>query len=319
MPLTLGFLMDPIESVVVHHDSTFALMLEAQARGHTVRYFEQGWLHFAGGCARSRMCTVRVRRSPGAHFEVLEESVQPVHTLDALFMRKDPPVDVPFLHATQLVELCGSHPPPLFVNSPAGIRDANEKLFALHFSDLMPETMVGSDPRVLWDFITRQPQGTILKPVDGFGGLGVVLVTPQDRNARSLMDLLTRGGKDVVVAQTYVPESRAGDKRIILVEGEPVGAVLRVPPDNDHRGNLAAGGKPVKTTLTAREQEICRRLKPELLARGLLLVGIDVLGDFLTEVNVTSPTGLVEIDQLDQTSVEARVLEMTERLARSRA
>ena len=319
MPLTLGFLMDPIEGVVVNHDSTFALMLEAQARGHTVRYFEQGWLHFADGCARSRMRTVRVRREVGRHFEVLEEAVHPVHTLDALFLRKDPPVDVEFLHATQLVELNGSHRPPLFVNSPAGIRDANEKLFALRFSDLMPETMIAREAGLLRDFIARHPGGTILKPVDGFGGLGVVFLTPQDRNARSLIEMLTRSGKEAIVAQAYVPQSRAGDKRIVLVEGEPVGAVLRVPPADDHRGNMAAGGTPAKTELTARAREICRRLAPELLARGLLLVGIDVLGDLLTEVNVTSPTGLVEIDKLDGTSVEARVLEMTERLARSRA
>jgi glutathione synthase len=318
MPLTVGFLMDPLEGVVVNHDSTFAMMLEAQARGHTVRYFEQGWLHFAGGCARSRMRTVRVKREAGAHFEVLEESVQPVHSLDALFLRKDPPVDVEFLHATQLVELNGSHRAPLFVNSPAGIRDANEKLFALRFSDLMPETMIARGFALLRDFISRHPEGTILKPVDGFGGLGVVFLTPQDRNTRSLIEMLTRSGREAVVAQAYVPQSRAGDKRIILVEGEPVGAVLRVPAADDNRGNMAAGGKPVKTELTAREREICKRLKPALLERGLLLVGIDILGDFLTEVNVTSPTGLVEIDALDHTSVEARVLEMTERLARSR-
>ena len=316
-PLTLGFLMDPLEHVRVDHDSTFALMLEAQRRGHTVRYFEQGWLRFGGRCAEARMRTVAVRREPGRHFEVLDESVRPVSSLDVLFMRKDPPVDVDFLHATQIVELCaGRH--PIYINSPQGIRDANEKLFALNFPELMPETCVTREHSVLMDFILRHPGGTILKPIDGFGGKGIVFVRHGDRNTRSLLEMMTANGREAVVAQAYVPQSRQGDKRIILVNGEPVGAVLRVPSEDDHRGNMAAGGTPVKTTLTRREQEICARLKPKLLERGLLLVGIDVLGDYLTEVNVTSPTGLVEIDHLDGVSVEAHVVDLAERLAASR-
>ncbi len=316
--LTVGFLMDPLEQVRVDHDSTFALMLEAQARGHRVRYFEQGWLYFNGRSAAARMRTVRVRREPGRHFEVLEEAVHPLSTLDVLFLRKDPPVDVDFLHATQLVELCGGERPPAFVNHPAALRDANEKLFALRFPDLMPETLVARDARILRDFIARQPEGTILKPVDGFGGLGIVFAAPGDRNTRSLLELLTRGGREPIIAQAYVPRSREGDKRIILVAGEPVGAVLRVPAADDHRGNMAVGGTPVKTSLTPREREICARLKPALLERGLWFVGIDVLGDFLTEVNVTSPTGLVEIGRLDGVNVEGHVVDLAERLARER-
>ncbi|WP_224240532.1 glutathione synthase [Hyalangium gracile] len=315
--LTLGFLMDPLEHVRVDHDSTFAMMLEAQRRGHTVRYFEQGWLRFGGTCAEARMRTVTVRREVGRHMEVLEESVRPISSLDVLFMRKDPPVDVDFLHATQLVELCAGRQ-PVYINSPQGIRDANEKLFALNFPELMPETCVSREKAVLTDFIQRHPAGTILKPVDGFGGKGIVFVGQGDRNTRSMLELLTDQGREAIIAQAYVPQSRQGDKRIILVDGEPLGAVLRVPSEDDHRGNMAAGGKPVKTTLTAREKEICARLKPALLERGLLLVGIDVLGDYLTEVNVTSPTGLVEIDALDGISVEASVIGMAERLASKR-
>ncbi|WP_224368508.1 glutathione synthase [Hyalangium versicolor] len=313
-PLTLGFLMDPLELVRVDHDSTFAMMLEAQRRGHTVRYFEQGWLGFGGTCAEARMRTVTVQREVGRHFQVVEESVRPISSLDVLFMRKDPPVDVDFLHATQLVELC-SGKPPVYINSPQGIRDANEKLFALNFPDLMPETCVSRDKSVLTDFILRHPAGTILKPIDGFGGKGILFAAPGDRNARSILEMVTNQGREAVIAQAYVPQSRQGDKRIILVDGEPVGAVLRVPSEDDHRGNMAAGGKPVKTTLTPREKEICAKLKPKLLERGLLLVGIDVLGDYLTEVNVTSPTGLVEIDALDATNVEAHVITLAERLA----
>ncbi|HEX8434022.1 glutathione synthase [Archangium sp.] len=316
--LTIGFLMDPLETVRVDHDSTFALMLEAQRRGHEVRYFEQPWLRFNGSCAESRMRTVTVRREPGRHYDVLDEQVRPLSSLDVLFLRKDPPVDADFILATQLVELCGDKG-PVFLNNPTGIRDANEKLFGLRFPDLMPETLIARELAALAEFITRHPQGTILKPVEGFGGQGIVFLQPGDRNMRSLLEVLTLGGRKAIVAQAYLPESRQGDKRIIVVDGEPAGAVLRVPAADDHRGNMAAGGTPVKTSLTPREREICARLKPSLQERGLYFVGIDVIGDWLTEVNVTSPTGIAEIDKLDHTNVEAKVLDVAERLAGNRS
>jgi glutathione synthase len=315
--LTIGFLMDPLESVRVDHDSTFAVMLEAQRRGHQVRYFEQGWLHFEGSCAASRMRHVTVRREPGHPFDVLSEGVHRLSELDVLFLRKDPPVDADYLHATQLVELCGARR-PVYINHPAGIRDANEKLFALRFPDLMPETYVSRELPALAAFIARHPQGTILKPIDGFGGKGIVFIGPNDRNMRSLLELLTSNGRESIIAQAYIPQSRAGDKRIVLVDGEPVGAVLRVPSSDDHRGNMAAGGTPHKTELTQRERDICARLKPVLLEKGLRFVGIDVLGDWLTEVNVTSPTGIVEIDHLDGINIEGLILDMAERLVRER-
>ncbi len=315
--LTLGFLMDPLEHVRVDHDSTFAVMLEAQRRGHQVRYFEQGWLRFDGQCAAARMRHVTVRREPGRPFDLLEESVRPLSSLDVLFLRKDPPVDTDYLHATQLVELCRGRS-PVYINNPSGIRDANEKLFALNFPDLMPETFVSREQPALADFIARHPQGTILKPIDGFGGQGIVFLGPNDRNMRSLLELLTHNGRESIIAQAYIPQSRAGDKRIVLVDGEPVGAVLRVPSSDDHRGNMAAGGTPQKTDLTPRERDICARLKPALLEKGLRFVGIDVLGDWLTEVNVTSPTGIVEIDHLDGINIEGLILDMAERLVRER-
>jgi glutathione synthase len=309
--LTIGFLMDPLETVRVNHDSTFQLMLEAQKRGHQVRYFEQGWLRFNGTCAEARMRHVTVRSEQGRHFDVVEEAAHPLSSLDVLFMRKDPPVDAEFLHATQLVELCGDRA-PAFINHPAGIRDANEKLFALRYPDLMPDTRITRELPVLLDFIAKNKQGTILKPVDGFGGKGILFLSPGDRNARSAVELLTLGGRE------DIPESRLGDKRILLVDGEPVGGVLRVPSEDDNRGNMAAGGVPRKAELTARDLEICARLKPELRRRGLLLVGIDVLGDYLTEVNVTSPTGIYEANQLDGVCIEAKVLDVAERLAAER-
>jgi glutathione synthase len=315
--LTLGFLMDPLEAIRVDHDSTFALMLEAQRRGHQVRYFEQPWLRFGGSCAEARMRTVTVRREPGHHFDILEEQVRPVSSLDALFLRKDPPVDADFIQATQLVELCNGRE-PVFVNSPTGIRDANEKLFGLRFPDLMPETLISRELVGLGEFVARHPQGTILKPVEGFGGQGIVFLQPGDRNTRSLLEVLTLGGRKAIVAQAYLPESRQGDKRIIVVDGEPCGAVLRVPSQDDHRGNMAAGGTPVKTQLTPRELDICARIKPALLERGLYFVGIDVIGDWLTEINVTSPTGIVEIDKLDNVNVEAKVIDVAERIVGAR-
>ncbi|HYO56375.1 glutathione synthase [Archangium sp.] len=315
--LTFGFLMDPLEAIRVDHDSTFALMLEAQRRGHQVRYFEQPWLRFGGSCAESRMRTVTVRREPGRHFDILDEQVRPISSLDVLFLRKDPPVDADFLQATQLVELCNGRQ-PVFINNPTGVRDANEKLFGLHFPELMPETLITRELTVLARFVASHPQGTILKPVEGFGGQGIVFLQPGDRNTRSLLDVLTLGGRKAIVAQAYLPESRQGDKRIILVDGEPCGAVLRIPAQDDHRGNMAAGGTPVKTRLTPRELDICARLKPSLQERGLYLVGIDVIGDWLTEVNVTSPTGLVEIDKLDDANVEAKVIDVAERLVGER-
>ncbi|ATB34630.1 glutathione synthase [Cystobacter fuscus] len=315
--LTFGFLMDPLESVRVDHDSTFALMLEAQRRGHQVRYFEQPWLRFNGSRAEARMRTVTVRREPGRHFDVLGEALQPLSELDVLFLRKDPPVDAEFIQATQMVELHNGRA-PVFINNPTGIRDANEKLFGLRFPELMPETLIARDMAQLSRFVASHPAGTILKPVEGFGGQGIVFMQPGDRNLRSLLEVLTVGGRKAIVAQAYLPESRQGDKRIILVDGEPCGAVLRVPSQDDHRGNMAAGGTPVKTSLTAREREICARLKPSLQERGLYLVGIDVIGDWLTEVNVTSPTGIVEIDKLDDSNVEAKVIDLAERMAGSR-
>ncbi|QSQ11946.1 glutathione synthase [Myxococcus landrumensis] len=312
--LTIAFLMDPLETVRVDHDSTFALMLEAQKRGHRVLYFEQGWLRFNGRAAEARMRHVTVRREVGQHFDVLDEVPRELSDVDVLFLRKDPPVDVEFLHATQMVELCPERP-PVYLNHPAGIRDANEKLFSLRYADLMPDTRITRELPVLLDFIARNVQGTILKPVDGFGGKGILFLSPGDRNARSAVELLTQGGREAVVAQAYIPESRQGDKRILMVDGEPVGGVLRVPSGDDHRGNMAAGGTPHKAVLTARDREICERLKPELRKRGLLFVGIDVLGDYLTEVNVTSPTGVVEANLLDDVCIEAHVIDLAERLA----
>lgn len=315
--LRIGFLMDPLEGVRVDHDTTFALMLEAQRRGHEVRAFEQRDLSFRDDHCQARMRTVAVRRDQAAHFEVLAQGVAPLGELDVVFLRKDPPVDQEYLHATQLVELCGRGRSPALINRPAGLRSANEKLYALRFPDLCPRSLVDGDPLRLRAFIDEVGEA-VLKPVDGFGGLGVVVVRRGDRNNPALIELMTAHGTRHVVAQQFLAAATAGDKRVLVLDGEPIGAVLRVAGREDHRNNMAAGGTAVAAEVEARDEEICARLKPHLLADGLHFVGIDVIGGALTEVNVTSPTGIVEAERFCGENLCARVLSRAEELAQGR-
>jgi glutathione synthase len=304
--MRIGFLMDPLERVRVEHDSTFALMLECQRRGLEIRELRQDWLYFADGRTRARMRTVEVQRKPGAHFRVVGEFDAPLAELDVLFLRKDPPVDIGFVRATQLVEL---GPGPLLINHPRGLRAANEKLFALRFPDLVPPSLVSAAIVQLRAFIDAQGGDGVVKPLDGCGGQGVLRVQRGDPNLSALLEIATDGGRVAVMAQAYLPAVREGDKRIILLGGEPIGAVLRVPREGELRANFASGGSAAPTALTARDREICRRLAPALSDLGLWFAGIDVIGGKLTEVNVTSPTGLVEIDALSGDSLEARVVD----------
>jgi glutathione synthase len=304
--MRIGFLMDPLDGVRIDHDSTFALMLECQRRGIEVRELRQEWLFFAEGRARSRMRTVAVERSAGAHFRVIADEDAELGELDVIFLRKDPPVDVDFLRATQLVEL---GPGPLWINEPRGLRAANEKLFALRFPEVLPPTLVARDIARLRAFIDAQGGDAILKPLDGYGGQGVVRVRHGDPNFTTLLETSTGGGRIPVMAQAYLPAVREGDKRIIVLDGEPIGAVLRVPQAGELRANFASGGRAAQSPITTRDREICRRMAPELRRLGLSFVGIDVIGGRLTEVNVTSPTGLVEIGALTGQSLEARVVE----------
>lgn len=309
--LRIGFLMDPFSTVRVNHDTTFALMLEAQRRGHEVRAFEQKDLFFARDKSCARMKMVKMQRVQEAPFHVEADEVRPVCELDVLFLRKDPPVDDEYLHATQLVELCGAGRLPVFINRPAGLRSANEKLFSLRFPDLGPVSVIDADAQRLRAFIDEAGEA-VLKPVDGFGGLGVVVVKRGDRNAPSLIEIMTAQGRRHVVAQKFVAGAAQGDKRILLLDGEPIGAVLRVAASHDHRNNMATGGKALATELDARDREICERIAPALRAEGLHFVGIDVIAGVLTEVNVTSPTGIVEAEQFAGVNLCAKVLERAE-------
>jgi glutathione synthase len=307
--LRIGFFMDPIEQVLVHHDTTFALMLECARRGHEVISFEAQHLYALAGQVRARVRSVAPRREQGRHFEVLSASDVALAELDVLFLRKDPPMNPEYWHATQLVELGGAS--PFCINSPAGLRDANEKLFALRFPDLIPRTLVSRDIEQLRSFAEQVGQ-VVLKPIDGFAGRGVVTTGPRDPSCGALLELMTSRGTEAIVAQAFVAESSRGDKRIILLNGEPIGALNRVAAAGEWRCNMAAGGRPERTSLTERDWEICRRLAPELVAHGLYLVGIDVLGEYLTEVNVTSPTGVVEIDTLEGACVERSIIDFAE-------
>jgi glutathione synthase len=307
--MRIGFLMDPLETVREHHDSTFALMLECQRRGHELIELGQSEIYFRGDRAHGRMRTVRVQREAGNHFRVLHDAYAALSTLHVIFLRKDPPVDAEFLHATQLLAVARG---PLLVNEPAGLQAANEKLFALRFPELMPATMVSRDLKLLRAFVAEQGGDAVVKPIDGFGGLGIFRLCTGDPNFEPILETATDLGRRAIVVQRYLPEVTKGDKRVIVLDGVPIGAVLRVPQVGELRANMAVGGRAVKAEVDARDHEICARLRPELQRLGLHLVGLDVIGRWLTEVNVTSPTGLVEIDALSGISLERQIVDFIE-------
>lgn len=316
--LRMGFLIDPIETLVVGHDTTFALMLECQARGHEVFCFEQRHLGWRDGRTVARARAVELRRRKGDHFAVRWEGPIALGDLDVLFLRKDPPVDMEFVQATLLADLPGEGSTTFVVNEPAALRDANEKLYALRWPDLVPRTLVSRDPAELRAFLEELGGEMIVKPIEGFAGRGVLHVRRSDWNLASILEMMTQHGGRPIVAQQYLPEGRIGDKRVLLLDGEPIGAVLRVPAMGELRGNLAAGARPARTSLDERDLEICRRLAPDLRRRGLWFVGIDIIGRFLTEVNVTSPTGLEEVNALEGVRLEERVIDFVERKAAER-
>jgi glutathione synthase len=295
------FVMDPPERLDRAGDSTLAFIDEAGRRGHETLSCQPGDLRVDGG---------RVLAS-AAGGEVSLDGCE------AVFLRKDPPYDVAFHLHTLLCEPARER--TVFINDPRGLRECHEKLFALRFPDLMPPTLVTSDMARLRAFLRAEGGEMILKPLEGAGGAGVLHVREADRNAGALIELLTDNGRRWAMAQRYVPEARAGDKRILLLDGKPLGAVLRVPRDNETRANLHVGGRAARAELGARDLEICGRVGPELAALGLVFVGLDVLGPWLTEINVTSPTGIRQIDALDGVRLEADVIDWVERRAAERA
>lgn len=315
--LTLAFVMDPLHTVDVTKDTTFVLMLEAQRRGHHVLFLEPGDLLVDEGRVGGRVRPVTLRREQGRHAELgPPRSVLFDDACDVVFQRKDPPVDDAYVTATQMLALCRR---ALVWNRPAGILAANEKLYALHFPELMAETRVTRSVPELIDFMTKLGGEMIVKPLGGKGGEGIFHLKHDDRNLFSILEQATRFGTQWTMAQRYLPSVRAGDKRIILLEGEPLGAVLRVPAERETRANLHVGGRAAKAALDADDRRIVETLAPWLRRDGLHFVGIDVIGGRLTEVNVTSPTGVQEINALDDTCLEALVLDRVEQRAAERA
>ena len=309
MGLAVAIQMDPIESVNIDADSTFVLALEAQARGHGLYHYLPSRLSLREGRLTAKARRLEVRREHGRHFSLGPEETLDLASMDVILMRQDPPFDMAYITATHLLEHVREQ--VLVVNDPVSVRNAPEKLFATQFDGLMPPTLITADRAEILAF--RREQGEIiLKPLFGNGGAGVFRLGPDDENLNALLELFTQLYREPIIVQRYLPEVRQGDKRIILVEGEAVGAVLRVPPPGEARANLHVGAKPVKTALTARERDICAVIGPSLREQGLLFVGIDVIGDYLTEINVTSPTGIQEINRFDGTALERMVWDAIE-------
>jgi glutathione synthase len=304
------FIMDPATGMLPDKDTTFAFVRAAQKRGHTCLHAEPGDLSVRGAEVGVRARPFSV--SEAAPHVVLEAAAEfQVAELDAVFIRKDPPFDSVYLHLTQELELVRGK--TLIMNDPRGLRDANEKLFALQFQEWMPRTMVTRDREAILQF-TRDVGGqAVLKPLDGAGGSGVVALRTDDKNARALTDILTREGREQAMVQEFQPGISEGDKRVILLDGKLLGAILRVPRADDIRANIHVGGTVKATTLTAQEQALVDAVGPVLSAHGLFFVGLDLIGGKLIEVNVTSPTGIQELGRLTNSSPEDKVIEWVEK------
>ncbi len=310
MTLQVAIQMDPIESVNINADSTFVLALEAQKRGYTLYHYLPRKLTFREGRVTARARSLKVRREQGNHFDLGPEQELNLREMDVVLMRQDPPFDMAYITATHILEHI--HPKTLVVNDPVHVRNAPEKLFVTHFESVMPPTLITADVEEIKAF-RKAHADIIVKPLYGNGGAGVFHIRPDDENLGALLEMFTTTWREPLIVQRYVPEVRKGDKRIILVDGKAVGAINRVPAAGEARSNMHVGGRPEKTTLTKREQEICDIIGPALSARGLIFTGIDVIGDYLTEINVTSPTGIQEINHFNGTALEADVWDAIER------
>ena len=309
MPLEVAFQMDPIARIDIRGDSTFALLLEAQRRGHSLFYYTPPDLALRNGRLIARGHTLSVEDREGDHYRLCEPRSADLSDFDVVHLRQDPPFDMSYITTTHLLERLA--PGTLVVNDPAHVRNAPEKIFVLDFLDLMPPTMV---TRSLDDVkaFRAEYRDIILKPLYGNGGAAIFRIAPEDTNLASLVELFQTVFREPFMVQEYRPEVRAGDKRIILVDGEIAGAINRVPAADETRANMHVGGRPEPATLTERDREICARLGPELKRRGLIFTGIDVIGDYLTEINVTSPTGIREIKRFGGNDIAAMIWDVIE-------
>jgi len=309
MTLTVAIQMDPIEKIDIGGDSTFALALEAQTRGHSLFYYGPRDMSWRDGAVTAFMRPLSVRAVKGDHFALGPATVHDLSTMDVVLMRQDPPFDMAYISATHMLERI--HPKTLVVNDPAEVRNAPEKLFVTAFADFIPPTLISSDAREIRAF-RAEHKDIILKPLYGNGGAGVFRVGEHDENLGSLLEMFTTFYREPVIVQRYLPDVRKGDKRIILVDGEFAGAINRVPAAGEARSNMHVGGRPEATELTAREKAICAAIGPELKKRGLLFTGIDVIGDYMTEINVTSPTGIQEVRRFGGADIAALIWDAIE-------
>ncbi len=318
-PLRVAVQMDPIESINIDADSTFALMLEAQSRGHTLWHYEVRHMALKEGEVRpdgtrierlfARGHAVTVTRARGEHYKFGPMETMDLSTMDVVLMRQDPPFDMAYITATHMLEHIQKT--TLVVNDPASVRNAPEKILVTHFPDLMPPTMITWDLDAIRSF-RAEYKDIIVKPLFGNGGAGVFRIKPDDENLGALLEMHFLRSREPLMFQRYEPAVRQGDKRIILVDGEAMGAINRVPAEGEARSNMHVGGRPEKVALSARDREICEAIGPTLKAQGLIFVGIDVIGDYLTEINVTSPTGLQEVTRFDGVKLEASIWDRIE-------
>ncbi|WP_353643901.1 glutathione synthase [Mesorhizobium sp. WSM2239] len=309
MPLDIALQMDHISTVSIAGDTSFALALEAQRRGHRLFHYTPDRLSMAGDRVFARIEELQVRDEKGNHFTLGEPVRTDLSEMNVILLRQDPPFDMNYITTTHILERI--HPKTLVVNDPAWVRNSPEKIFVTEFPDLMPATLITKDPREVDDF--RKVNGDIIvKPLYGNGGAGIFHLHEADRNLASLLEMFAQMFREPFIVQRYLKEVRAGDKRIILIDGEPVGAINRVPAEHDSRSNMHVGGRAEKTELTEREREICARIGPSLKERGFILVGIDVIGGYMTEINVTSPTGIREVKRFGGADIAALFWDVVE-------
>lgn len=310
--MKLGIIMDPIAEISIRKDSSFAMLLAAQALGWDIHYMEMPDLYIDGGKASARMRRLSVADHPSRWFEFKEELTGGLAMLDVILMRKDPPVDMDYIYVTQLLEFA-QQDGACVINDPAALRDMNEKLFILRFPECIVPTLVTSRTSRIAEFAGVQ-RDIILKPLAGMGGTSVFRLKQDDSNQNVIIEAVTANGSRLVMAQRYIPEIVNGDKRILLIDGTPVPyALARIPRPGDHRGNLAAGGTPRGVELTPRDREICEQLSPLLRDKGLMFVGIDVIGEYLTEINITSPTCIRELDAIYGLDIAGDLMRAIER------
>ena len=309
MNLKVAIQMDHVSTIDITGDSTFVLGLEAQRRGHQLFHYTPGQLAMSDGCIIANVQPMKLSRDPKSHYALGKAFKMFLKEVDVILLRQDPPFNMAYITTTHLLERV--HPKTLVINNPREVRNAPEKLFVTEFTEFMPPTLISSDPSMVHAF-RDEHHDIILKPLYGNGGAGVIRVTKGDENLNSLLEMFAERNREPLVIQAYLKDVRSGDKRIILIDGEPVGAINRIPKTGEARSNMHVGGQAKKTTLTSREQDICAAIGPILKRRGLVFVGIDVIGSYITEINVTSPTGLQEINKFNGACLEANIWDAIE-------